>query len=82
MGFNKFISKIFGNKAQRDLNKINPIVNRIKEAYPSIEKLSNDELRAKTKELEAEIQKHITYHPLPLPGPTHQNSSLAKKAVR
>ncbi len=60
MGFNKFISKIFGNKAQRDLNKINPIVNRIKEAYPSIEKLSNDELRAKTKELEAEIQKHIS----------------------
>ncbi len=59
MGFNKFISKIFGNKAQRDLNNINPIVNRIKEAYPAIEKLSNDELRAKTKELESRIHDFI-----------------------
>ena len=48
MGFNKFISKLFGNKAQRDLHEINPVVNTIKEAYPAIEKLSNDELRAKT----------------------------------
>ena len=59
MGFNKFISKIFGNKAQRDLNEINPIVNTIKEAYPKIEKLSNDELRAKTKELEKRIEEYI-----------------------
>ncbi|MGI6073933.1 MAG: preprotein translocase subunit SecA [Fermentimonas sp.] len=53
MGFNSFISKIFGNKAQRDLNAINPIVEKIKQAYPEIEKLSNDELRSRTKELEA-----------------------------
>ena len=59
MGFNKFISKIFGNKAQRDLNKINPIVNKIKDAYPAISKLSNDELRAKTKELEDTISRYI-----------------------
>ncbi|SFU55394.1 protein translocase subunit secA [Porphyromonadaceae bacterium KHP3R9] len=55
MGFNSFISKIFGNKAQRDLNEINPIVNAIKEAYPKIAELSNDALRAKTKELEERI---------------------------
>ncbi|HOI80530.1 MAG TPA: preprotein translocase subunit SecA, partial [Petrimonas sp.] len=60
MGFNSFISKIFGNKAQRDLNEINPIVNLIKEAYPGIAKLSNDELRAKTKELEKKIEEYIT----------------------
>ena len=59
MGFNKFISKIFGNKAQRDLNEINPIVNTIKEAYAKIEKFSNDELRAKTKELEKKIEEYI-----------------------
>ncbi len=59
MGFNKFISKLFGNKAQRDLNEINPVVNKIKEAYGEIEKLSNDELRAKTKELEKKIEEYI-----------------------
>ncbi len=59
MGFNSFISKIFGNKAQRDLNEINPIVNLIKEAYPGIARLSNDELRAKTKELEKKIEEYI-----------------------
>ena len=59
MGFNKFISKIFGNKAQRDLNEVNPVVNLIKAAYTEIEKLSNDELRAKTKELENRIAEYI-----------------------
>ena len=59
MGFNKFISKIFGNKAQRDLKKINPYVNEIKETYPLIDKLTNDELRAKTKELENRINEYI-----------------------
>ncbi|HHU26191.1 MAG TPA: preprotein translocase subunit SecA [Bacteroidales bacterium] len=59
MGFNTFITKIFGNKAQRDLNEINPIVKKIKEAYPAIEKLSNDDLRAKTKELEKEIREFV-----------------------
>lgn len=59
MGFNSFISKIFGNKAQRDMREVNPIVNTIKEAYKDIEKLSNDELRAKTKELEKRISEYV-----------------------
>ena len=48
MGFNEFISKLFGNKATRDMKEIQPWVEKIKQAYPEIEKLSNDELRAKT----------------------------------
>ena len=59
MGFNKIISKIFGNKAQRDLNEINPVVKRIKEVYPEIEKLSNDELRNRTKDLEKQIRDYV-----------------------
>ncbi len=59
MALNKLISKIFGNKAQRDLNEINPIVKKIKEAYPEIEKLSNDELRQRTKELEKRISEYV-----------------------
>ncbi len=59
MGFNSFISKLFGNKAQRDLNEINPVVNKIKAAYSEIKELSNDQLRAKTKELETKIQDYV-----------------------
>ncbi len=60
MGFNKIISKIFGNKAQRDLNEINPTVKRIKEVYPEIETLSNDELRNRTKDLERQIRDYVS----------------------
>ncbi|MDR2815124.1 MAG: preprotein translocase subunit SecA, partial [Proteiniphilum sp.] len=59
MGWNDFISKIIGNKAQRDLNEINPVVKRVREAYTEIEKLSNDELRNRTKELEKRIQEYV-----------------------
>ena len=60
MGLNKIISKLFGNKAQRDLNEVNPTVKKIKEAYSEIEKLSNDELRNRTKELEKQISDFVS----------------------
>ncbi|NDV65570.1 preprotein translocase subunit SecA [Bacteroides sp. 224] len=56
MGFNEFIGKLFGNKAARDMKEIQPWVNKIKAAYPEIEKLDNDALRAKTKELQEYIR--------------------------
>jgi preprotein translocase subunit SecA len=59
MAFNDIISKIFGNKAQRDLKEINPVVKRVKEAHAAIEKLSNDGLREKTKELENFIRAQV-----------------------
>lgn len=59
MGLNEFISKIFGNKAQRDLNEINPVVKKVKEAYIEIEKLSNDELRERTHLLEKRMQDYV-----------------------
>lgn len=59
MALNDIISKIFGNKAQRDLKEINPVVNRVKEAHAAIEKLSNDGLREKTKELENFIRAQV-----------------------
>ncbi|GBU06779.1 protein translocase subunit SecA [Bacteroidales bacterium] len=56
MGFNDLISKLFGNKSQRDLKEIDPYVKRIKAAYPAIEALSDDELRNKTEQIKQEIQ--------------------------
>ncbi len=49
MGFNEFLSSIFGNKSTRDMKEIKPWVDKIKAAYPEIEKLDNDALRAKRK---------------------------------
>ena len=56
MGFNEFLSKIFGNKSTRDMKEIQPWVEKVKKAYENISKLSNDELRAKTEELKRIIR--------------------------
>ena len=56
MDFNKLLSKLFGSKATRDMKQIQPWVDKIKAVSPTIEALSNDELRAKTKELQHNIQ--------------------------
>ena len=37
MGFNEFMTKLFGNKSQRDLKEITPYVDKIKAVYPSIQ---------------------------------------------
>ncbi len=56
MGFNEFLSSIFGNKSTRDMKEIQPWVNKVKAVYPEITKLDNDALRAKTEELKAYIR--------------------------
>lgn len=60
MGFNDILAKLFGNKSTRDAKHINPYVEKIKAAYPAIEALSNDELRAKTEELKKTIQDFVS----------------------
>ena len=56
MDINNFLSKIFGNKATRDMKAIQPYVDKVKEIYPTFATLSNDELRAKTKEIQTKVQ--------------------------
>ncbi len=46
MNFVEIITKLFGNKAQKDMRAIQPIVDQIKASYEEIDALSNDELRA------------------------------------
>lgn len=57
--FNKAITKIFGNKSDRDLKEITPKVTAIKEAFARMESLSNDELRAKTAEFKERISSYL-----------------------
>ena len=56
MGLNSFLKSLFGDKSSRDMKLIQPIVEKVKAAYPAIQALSNDELRAKTKEIQAYVQ--------------------------
>ena len=39
MGFNDFLTKIFGNKSQKDMREIKPWIDKIKAASPEIEQL-------------------------------------------
>ena len=56
MNFNKFLQSLFGNKSSKDMKLIQPLVEKVKEAYPEIKALSNDELRARTKQLQKYVQ--------------------------
>ena len=53
------IKLIFGSKADKDRKQIEPYVNKIKEIYPKISALSNDELRAHSADLMKQIADFI-----------------------
>ena len=56
MNFNNFLKSLFGDKSSRDMKLIQPLVEKVKAVYPEIQKLNNDGLRAKTKELQHYVQ--------------------------
>ena len=56
MNFNKILKSLFGDKSTRDMKLIQPLVEKVKSVYPDIQKLSNDELRAKSKEIQAYVK--------------------------
>lgn len=55
-----FITKIFGgNKADKDVKKLYPLVKEINEHFEQYTSLSNDQLRAKTAEFKQRIAEHL-----------------------
>jgi len=59
MGFNDILTKLFGNKSERDLKEITPYVKQITDIYPSIKALSNDELRAKSQAIRQKVLDYV-----------------------
>jgi len=53
--FKWLVHKIFGTKNERDLKRLQPYASAINELEPQIQKLSNDQLRAKTAEFKEKI---------------------------
>ncbi len=52
-----FLTKLFGDKSQRDLKTVKPFLDATLAAYPAIAALDNDGLRAKTIEFKERINK-------------------------
>ena len=61
MNFIEIITKLFGNKAQKDLRAIQPYVDKVKAAYESIDQLSHDELRARSFALMDQLQEAVSH---------------------
>ena len=55
MSLASIIKKVFGDKSTRDLKAIQPILQKIKDVMPEVEKLDNDGLRARIDDVRADI---------------------------
>ena len=56
MNINKILQSLFGNKSTRDMKLIQPLVEKVKATYEEIKPLSNDELRERTRQIQAQVQ--------------------------
>src|ERR1017187_8796776 len=68
----QFLSKLFGTKSQKDVESAQPIVEQIKEIFPTLEPLSNEDLREKSFTLRRKIQEFIA----------KENSEIAEIKIR
>lgn len=59
MGLNDILKKLLGNKSDRDMKELVPIVGKVNAEWEKIKGLSNDELRAAADDLKAKIRAHI-----------------------
>ena len=56
MGFSDILKSLFGSKSDRDMKKLRPIVEKIKAAYPEVERLDNDGLRERTQQIRQHLR--------------------------
>ena len=55
------LSKIFGgNKSEKDIRLIQPLVGQINQHFTAFQSLTNDQLRAKTTEFKERIREHLS----------------------
>jgi preprotein translocase subunit SecA len=57
---NTLLGKVFGTKNEREIKRLRPRVAAINALEPEIQKLSDDQLRAKTAEFRARIQERLS----------------------
>ena len=59
MSFDKFLTKVFGSSNQRFLKSIGPMVAEINALEPAMQKLSDEELRARTAFFKEKVQRAV-----------------------
>jgi preprotein translocase subunit SecA len=57
--FNNILKKVFGDKTSKDLEEVQPIIDKIKAVYPDIEVLTHDQLREKSNALKQQIKDYL-----------------------
>ncbi len=55
MALADILKKVFGSKSDRDMKQVKPMLDKVLAAYPGIDALSDDELRARSAALRAKI---------------------------
>ena len=49
-------SKVFGTRSQREVKRIMPLVEKIESLRPDMQKLSDEELKGKTREFKKRLE--------------------------
>jgi preprotein translocase subunit SecA len=60
MDITKLLAKFLGNKSERDMKDITPLVDKVQEIYHNLSSVSNDELRNMTFVLKDKIQAYVS----------------------
>ncbi len=59
MGFNDILKSLFGNKSDRDMKELMPIVAKVNAEWVKIKELSHDELRAVAEDMKKQVRDYI-----------------------
>jgi preprotein translocase subunit SecA len=65
---NQVLAKVFGSKHERDVKRMQPIVDAVDALEPEIEKLTDEELRAKTAAFKEQIEQGASVEDLVAPA--------------
>jgi preprotein translocase subunit SecA len=65
---NQALAKVFGSKHERDIKRMQPVVEAINALEPEIKPLSDDELRAKTVEFRQQLEQGVELDDLLVPA--------------
>ena len=59
MGFNDILKSLFGNKSDRDMKELMPIVAKVNAEWEKLKSISADELRAVAEDMKKEVREYI-----------------------
>ena len=76
---NSVLTKVFGNKSDKDIKKINPIVEEINSEYSNIQNLTDDELKLKFSKIQLDLSEIITSKESELKEKDFKNSEINKE---